>query len=246
MGKIFNNEMIEMNTDVNVDEEVDRGLQQGPNDLIDQRQETPMVLMRAIDTIEEVLDMTNNNVIEAEEEVQPDTTDTSPTMTLYSTRSGRVVKPPQRYGFEEAFTVVKEYYNKKYHEMEYRIPQMTIESVGAMKAILFQNALKQRPKEAMEALREEVQKALKINIWKPILWDHLNEEEKLLVIPMMANYLEKYKPDNTFEKFKVRVLNRSDKQFMTRETEGPVARIESIKMLLAMQRMKISLFLKWT
>jgi hypothetical protein len=112
---------------------VDRGLQQGPNDLIDQRQETPMVLMRSIDTIEEVLDMTNNNVIEAEEEVQPDTTDTSPTTTLYSTHSGRVVKPPQCYGFEEAFAVVKEYYNKKYHAMEYSIPQMMIESVGAMK-----------------------------------------------------------------------------------------------------------------
>jgi hypothetical protein len=61
----------------------------------------------------------------------------------------------------------------------------------------------------------------------------LNEDEKNLVIPMMANYLEKYKLDSTYEKFKVRVLNRGDKQFVTGETEGPVARIESIKMLLA-------------
>jgi hypothetical protein len=29
------------------------------------------------------------------------------------------------------------------------------------------------------------------------------------------------------------VLNRGDKQFQTGETEGPVARIESIKMLLS-------------
>jgi hypothetical protein len=82
-------------------------------------------------------------------------------------------------------------------------------------------------------LREEVQKALKINVWKPIHWEHLSEEEKKLVIPMMANYLEKFKPDNTFDKFKVRVLNRGDKQYMIGETEGPVARIESIKMLLS-------------
>ncbi len=125
--------------------------------------------------------------------------------------------------------MVKEYYKDRYHDMECSIPQMSIETVGARKAMLFQNALKQCRKEAMEVLREEVQKALKIDIWKPILWDHLNKDEKKTVIPMMANYLE----NNTFEKFKVRVINRGDKQFMTGETKGLVARIESIKMLLA-------------
>ena len=49
----------------------------------------------------------------------------------------------------------------------------------------------------------------------------------------MMNYLEKYKPDKTFEKFKVRVLNRGDKQIYTGETEGPVTRVESLLMLLS-------------
>jgi hypothetical protein len=53
---------------------------------------------------------------------------------------------------------------------------------------------------------------------KLIHWEHLSEEEKKLVIPMMANYLEKYKPENNFDKFEVRVLNRSDKQYVTGET----------------------------
>ncbi len=52
----------------------------------------------------------------------------------------------------------------------------------------------------MDALRDEVKKALKIDIWKPVHMDDLNEEEKKLVLPMMMNYLEKYRPDNTFEK----------------------------------------------
>jgi hypothetical protein len=163
----MHDKMNEMNVNINIDEEIDQSVTQGMDEMTNQRDDNPMVLMRAIDTIEEVLDMTNSNVIEIEEEVQPDTTDVSPPMTLYTTRSGRLVRPPQRYGFEEAFAVVKEYYNKNYHEMECNVPQMTIESVGAMKAMLFQNALKQHPKEAMEALREEVQKALKINIWTP-------------------------------------------------------------------------------
>ena len=75
--------------------------------------------------------------------------------------------------------------------------------VGMMKAMLFQHALNKRPDDAMNALRDEVQKALKIDIWKPVFLNDLKEDDKKLIIPMMMNYLEKYKPDNTFEKFKV-------------------------------------------
>ncbi len=41
--------------------------------------------------------------------------------------------------------------------MKRDLPQMSIETVGAMKAMLFQNALKQCPKEAMEVLRKEAE-----------------------------------------------------------------------------------------
>ena len=85
----------------------------------------------------------------------------------------------------------------------------------------------------MNALRDEVQKALKIDTWKLVFLNDLKEDDKKLIIPMMMNYLEKYKPDNTFEKFKVRVLNGGDKQFLTGETEGPVARVWLIKVLLS-------------
>jgi hypothetical protein len=49
----------------------------------------------------------------------------------------------------------------------------------------------------------------------------------------MINYLEKDKPDMTFDKFKVRVLTRGNKQVHTGESERPVAWIESLLMLLA-------------
>jgi hypothetical protein len=61
----------------------------------------------------------------------------------------------------------------------------------------------------------------------------MTAEEKQLIIPQMINYLEKYRPNLSFKKCKVRVLTRGDKQVYTGETEGPVARVESLMMLLA-------------
>jgi hypothetical protein len=76
--------------------------------------------------------MTNNDNKNRE------TTETVPAAkTLYTTCSGRVVKPPQHCGFEEAFAVINTKQN----------------TTG--NAMLFQNALKQCPKEAMKALCKE-------------------------------------------------------------------------------------------
>jgi hypothetical protein len=98
----------------------------------------------------------------------------------------------------------------------------------AMKALLFQKAMQEKPLEAMKALREEVIKAIKIDIWDPVHPEDMSAEERKLIIPQMMNYLEKYRPDLSFEKFKVRVLTRGDKQVYTGETEGPVARVKSL------------------
>jgi hypothetical protein len=49
----------------------------------------------------------------------------------------------------------------------------------------------------------------------------------------MMNNLEKYNPDMTFDKYKVRVLTRGDKQIYSGESEGPAARVESLLMLLS-------------
>jgi hypothetical protein len=102
-----------------------------------------------------------------------------------------------------------------------------------MKALLFQKAVKEKPEEAMKALREEVMKAIKIKIWEPVHLNSLSAEEKGLILPQMINYLEKYRPDMSFDKYKVRVLTRGDKQWHTGETEGPVVRVESLYMLLS-------------
>jgi hypothetical protein len=51
-------------------------------------------------------------------------------------------------------------------------------------------------------------------------------------MPQMKNYLEKYKPDMSFKKCKVRVLMREGQQKYTGEFEGQVARTEKLLMLL--------------
>ncbi len=62
-------------------------------------------------------------------------------------------------------------------------------------------------------------KAVKINIWEPVHLSDLADEEKKMIIPQMINYLEKYKPDRSFDKFKVRVLTRGDMQTCVGENE---------------------------
>jgi hypothetical protein len=67
-----------------------------------------------------------------------------------------------------------------------------MENVGMLKAILYERALKKKPAEAKQALLDEVQKALKIDIWEPVFMTQLTAEQKKLIIPMMKNFLEKY------------------------------------------------------
>ncbi len=53
-----------------------------------------------------------------------------------------------------------------------------IECTHAMKALLFWKALKGKPEEAMKALREEVQKIIKIDIWDPVHLEDLTKRAK--------------------------------------------------------------------
>jgi hypothetical protein len=129
-----------------------------------------------------------------------------------------------------AYAVIHETYSRN---IKYSEDEGAIECTYAMKALLYQKALEMKPEEAMKALKEEVLKAIKIDIWEPVHPDNMTAEEKKLIIPQMMNYLEKYRPDLSFEKFKVRVLARCDKQVYTGETEGPVAIVESLMMLLS-------------
>jgi hypothetical protein len=85
----------------------------------------------------------------------------------------------------------------------------------------------------MKALREEVLKAIKIDIWKPINPNTLMEEQLKLILPQMLDYLEKYKTDNTFDTFKVKVLARGDKQWNIGESDSPAVCVESLLMLLS-------------
>jgi hypothetical protein len=120
----------------------------------------------------------------------------------YVTRYGRISRPPQRL-IETAYGVIRETYFKNFSDTNKYEGAQTIETTHMMKALLFQKAMESRPEEAKKALHEEVMKALKIDVWEPVHMTDMTKEECSLIIPQMANYLEKYKPDATFDKCKV-------------------------------------------
>jgi hypothetical protein len=153
-------------------------------------EEHNMVIMQAIDTIEEVLDLPQeeeeNNDIMVTDVMNPGADAVLPIeeQLVYRTRSGRAVRKPSRL-IEEAYATVKD-------EIEVIPQNAMIEIVGMLKAILYERALKKKPAEAKQALLDEVQKALKIDIWEPVFMTQLTAEQKKLIIPMMKNFLEKY------------------------------------------------------
>ncbi len=151
---------------------------------------------------------------------------------LYVTRSGRVSRPPSHL-IETAYAIISETYKQNFYDEGDNSGNATVECTLVMKALLFQKAMEWKPEEAMKALREEVLKAVKIDVWEPVHPESLSDEEQTMIIPQMMNYLEKFRPDMSFDKHKVRVLTRGDKQIFAGESEGPVARVESLLMLLA-------------
>jgi hypothetical protein len=48
-----------------------------------------------------------------------------------------------------------------------------------MKALLLQKALRLKPDEAMKALREEVEKTVKIDIWEPVHLESLSAKNEV-------------------------------------------------------------------
>jgi hypothetical protein len=194
------------------------------------------VVLQSIKSIEGTWNDSNVKVEQEEEVVIPETMMLQPAIQThgpipYVTRSGRISRPPNRL-IETAYAIVNETYNHNFQDIENDEAKQTIECTYAMKALLFQTVLKMKPKEAMKALREEVMKTIKLDIWEPVHPKNLTTEECNIIIPQMMNYLEKYNPDMTFDKYKVRVLTRGDKQIYSGESEGPVARVESLLMLL--------------
>ena len=104
----------------------------------------------------------------------------------YVTRFGRVPRTPVRL-MESTYAVIKETYHQNFYEGCDIKAKETVECTYSMKkkALLFDKAVVARPEEAMKALREEVIKAIKINIWHPVHPKDLSKEEQNLIIPQM-------------------------------------------------------------
>ncbi len=102
----------------------------------------------------------------------------------YVTRSGRISRPPARL-IETAYATIRETYLDNFCHIENDTKEL-VECTYAMKALLFQ-AMQEKPVEAMRALREEVIKAIKIDIWDPVHPKDMLAEERKLIIPQMMN-----------------------------------------------------------
>jgi hypothetical protein len=151
----------------------------------------------------------------------------------YRTRYGRIVRKPVQYrDTEKAYAIVREVYEEHLAPRSHQYIDLDYEFCGAA-AILYQDALKKQPSDAKAAFKKEIQGILDKNVWMPVHLKDLTEEQRKLVISNMKNFVEKLKPDNTFDKFKVRVLFRGDLQREVGQSKGPVCRIESLKTIMS-------------
>jgi hypothetical protein len=97
-----------------------------------------------------------------------------------------------------------------------------------MSLMLFEQAAKLNPEHADSALNKEIDSIEKMNVWEGRHIHDLSVEERALIIDNMKNFIDKWHPDGTFEKYKARVLVRGDHQVLTGSTEAPVCRVHSI------------------
>lgn len=88
--------------------------------------------------------------------------------------------------------------------------------------ILYQEAVKRQPADAKAAFKKEILEVLEKDVWTPVHERDITKEERTLALPMMKNFLVNLKPDNSFDKFKVRVLMRGDLHHKMGESQGPV------------------------
>ena len=153
--------------------------------------ERATVVHHSLDSIEEVWKQEMKQEIKEEPIQEEDDAPhpiAAPELGVCITRSGRVSRPPDRL-IESAHAVVKEQYIMQFQDPNPEsISKVTeiMEVCSMMKALLFQKAVKEKPEEAMKALREEVKKAIKINIWKPVHRAQLSDEQKALILPQMS------------------------------------------------------------
>ncbi len=146
---------------------------------------------------------------------------------------------PKRYcDTEKAYAISREIYQEHIATNDDMQGNLMEGKFCGTTAVLYQDALKKQPIDAKAALRKEIQGILDKNIWEPVHLKDLSDEERKLIISNMKNFVEKLKPDNTFDKFKVRVLFCGNLQREIGQSKGPVCRIESLKTIMSITAYK--------
>jgi hypothetical protein len=144
-----------------------------------------------------------------------------------------VHKPKRYHDTEKAYAIVREIYQEHIAMNDDAQGNLMEGEFCGATAVLYQDALKKQPINAKAAFRKEIQGILDKNVWEPVHLKDLSDEERKLIISNMKNFVEKFKLDNTFDKFKVRVLFCGNLQREIGQSKGPVCQIESLKTIMS-------------
>ena len=114
-------------------------------------------------------------------------------------------------------------------------------------ATTIQEALRERPLAVAKALDDEIDNFERKHCWKPIHERDLSSEQRRLILDKQLNtWKEKKDAVGNSIKYKTRVVTRGDleMEWAVAETYGPVCRVESIFLILAIAALQLHVLFK--
>jgi hypothetical protein len=98
--------------------------------------------------------------------------------------------------------------------------------------MLYEQAVKLYPDHADAAFKKEIDDIETKNVWVGRYYHDLTPDQRELIIDNMKNFVDKWHPDGSFDKYKARVLVRGDHEIITGNTAAPVCRVQSVFTLI--------------
>jgi hypothetical protein len=138
-------------------------------------------------------------------------------------------------------------YSKEVHDLQYlardiamptnnrvrdRRPPDYLTYANCVSMMLYEQAVKLYPEHADVAFKKEIDDIEAKNVWVGRHYHELTPNQRELIIDNMKNFVDKWHPDGSFDKYKARVLVRGDHEIITGNTAAPVCRVQSIFTLI--------------
>jgi hypothetical protein len=104
--------------------------------------------------------------------------------------------------------------------------------VNCVSMMLYEQAVKLFPDHADVAFKREIDDIESKDVWVGRYYHDLTISQRELIIDNMKNFVDKWHPDGSFDKYKARVLVRGDHEIYTANTAAPVCRVQSVFTLI--------------